>query len=796
MIWRPIIRFLGGIPFALLLISTTALFTIAGTFIESSTGSHRYAALLTYGSPLFSLLLWGFFLNILISALRRYPFKRQHLPFLITHFGMLMVLAGVLIKSYFGVQGSMTLVEGSASDELLLSGSYALSIESKTDNEPQFFNFDKNLLRFSLLKPEGTPKNPLYESLSVTLLDSTPHSVEHIESWIKGGFLSLFGVQPLPVQKILSVDEPLPQPIRIKLRQTKEKRWDLLAISSDKTAKIAEKAYRRATQIIIRDTISGKKLFNGTLEQFLGIIPLNTPIGAIKGNLDFSWSSVEGFNHPSLCLELNHDGLHQKITIALDHEEALLNKNQKAFIGKGKITVDLLAAPTLLFLQNSTEDVALFAFTKYGQVTSLLYPKESAEKIPTGRILAYDDGYLGYTLEAQLPADEIAINRKQKENFSLIALRNELEEGARAPKKLSPPLKLLYDACEKSQVNFVEMTLLYLHQWDNYGGWLYKNPRPLEELSKVLGAIDWGSLDDHTGGNHEQANQIFCGCYWNACLFEQLDPLLVGKENDLGKILKKLNWPLLYLNGEDPSWESWPQLLQEITLNIFSVAPLLPGSATKQQFDPGTLLSAYLRVYGLHLSQILSPTPSSGSGDPLLLETPLSKRHQVIAPTNALEANIPCVALRIKKGAKQELLSLSYDKFGSGLKWPVLDGEFLVRFQPLFKKIPYRLRLRQARQVNYANSQQPYSFESDLLVTDKSTGQITESSISMNSIYETWDGYRFYLSNISPQDPGSLKRIQIVVNRDPGKYFLTYPGAFFMTLGIFMLFFRPKRLKK
>lgn len=197
MIGRAVIRFLGGIPFALVLIATTALFTIAGTFIESSTGSHRYAALLTYGSPLFSLLLWGFFLNILISALRRYPFKRQHLPFLITHFGMLMVLAGVLVKSYFGVQGSMTLLEGSSSDELLLSGSYALSIESKPDKETKFFIFDKNLLRYSQLKPIGTSD----ESLSLTLLDSTPHSVEHIESWIKSGHLSLFGPPPTRFKK-------------------------------------------------------------------------------------------------------------------------------------------------------------------------------------------------------------------------------------------------------------------------------------------------------------------------------------------------------------------------------------------------------------------------------------------------------------------------------------------------------------------------------------------------------------------------------------------------------------------
>src|SRR4051812_16691922 len=93
--------FLGGVYFALILISSVALFVIAGTFIESLTQSHSYAALFTYENPLFSALLWGFFINILFSATRRWPFKWKHIPFLITHLGLLMILAGVLAKHYF-----------------------------------------------------------------------------------------------------------------------------------------------------------------------------------------------------------------------------------------------------------------------------------------------------------------------------------------------------------------------------------------------------------------------------------------------------------------------------------------------------------------------------------------------------------------------------------------------------------------------------------------------------------------------------------------------------------------------
>jgi uncharacterized protein YijF (DUF1287 family) len=61
-------------------------------------------------------------------------------------------------------------------------------------------------------------------------------------------------------------------------------------------------------------------------------------------------------------------------------------------------------------------------------------------------------------------------------------------------------------------------------------------------------------------------------------------------------------------------------------------------------------------------------------------------------------------------------------------------------------------------------------------------------------VHETWDGYRFYLSSITPSDESAVKQVQIVVNYDPAKYLLTYPGAIVLSCGILMLFLlRPYR---
>jgi uncharacterized protein YijF (DUF1287 family) len=40
--------------------------------------------------------------------------------------------------------------------------------------------------------------------------------------------------------------------------------------------------------------------------------------------------------------------------------------------------------------------------------------------------------------------------------------------------------------------------------------------------------------------------------------------------------------------------------------------------------------------------------------------------------------------------------------------------------------------------------------------------------------------------------PAEMKQVQIVVNYDPAKYYLTYPGGCLVALGIFLLFWRKK----
>lgn len=139
--------------------------------------------------------------------------------------------------------------------------------------------------------------------------------------------------------------------------------------------------------------------------------------------------------------------------------------------------------------------------------------------------------------------------------------------------------------------------------------------------------------------------------------------------------------------------------------------------------------------------------------------------------------SLPFILLRVG----EEDIPLTFDPSATGLRWPILEGRYLVRFQPMRQEIPYEITLHQAKQINYPNSAKPKSYQALITITDRSSGVKEEAMLKMNRVYEV-GGYRFYLSSLSKDGD-----VYITVNRDPFKYWLTYPGAFLLCLG-FALF--------
>jgi hypothetical protein len=719
------------------------------------TESHLYASQFTYDSWLFSLVLWGFFINILFSALRRYPFKWRHVPFLITHCGLLMIIAGQLVKRQHGLQGVLTIAEGSASSRVILPNSYAVAVISNDDDRSTtLYELPEHKTPFLPLKnlSDNAP-----EGLRISLLHYAHNVSETMLSWVKGNALTLMGGPPLPFEQDVSTTG-------FKNQMTLNgQAWNVKAISTGEFASISSSHFQQHVSLNIIDTSSGNIIDSLKLSNFLNQ-EIVTPYGTLTGKLELAIErSDEAYS--ALHIFLAHDGKQQSIEIPLSGHKALQNLVRYPSLGQAPLSFDLVATPALLFMHNPKQQTQLFAWTQFGEVFSI--PINDSHESP---LIAYDDGFLGYTREIDIP---ICPSRLMQQKLIADELKDLLSEHKDRP--LSPPLELLEKSCKLSGVDFAGTACLFLAEWDRHGGWLFSASAPLaEKLQKALKAIDWHSLTE----------SAFKGCFLTTHLFDAIEPRLKCKE-DLCHVLKESGYPLLA--GTDSVDMTYQKATQHMfAMGAESLWPMREGPITQSLHHSARMLTALFRAYDIHIGAMngrkVKPLQT------IHLESAIKHEHYPGARNRHIENEIPALWLRLEYGKQKDIISIAYDKSAAGLPLSVLQGQFALRFQPIEVEIPHRLRLRQARFIAYPDSAQPYSYEADLWIRSATSPDDLRTTLSMNVVHETSDGYRFYLSNIYPQDPAALKRVQIVVNRDPTKYLLTYPGGALVTLGALLLF--------
>ncbi len=107
---RAVFLFAASLKLAVGLLSLFTICLIAATLIESSY-SGKVARDLIYHTWWFTLLLCLLGLNILCAALKKFPWKRHQVGFLITHAGLIVLVLGGLLTNLGGVEGSMSLLD-------------------------------------------------------------------------------------------------------------------------------------------------------------------------------------------------------------------------------------------------------------------------------------------------------------------------------------------------------------------------------------------------------------------------------------------------------------------------------------------------------------------------------------------------------------------------------------------------------------------------------------------------------------------------------------------------------------
>jgi hypothetical protein len=111
---------LGGLKFAVILLSLFALFMVVGTFFESYYGTD-FANRTVYKTWPFMLLQFGMFISITFAAFVRLPPKKRLYGFYTIHSGLIIIGCGSFMTYYAGVDGSLVLPPNSPSREVILS---------------------------------------------------------------------------------------------------------------------------------------------------------------------------------------------------------------------------------------------------------------------------------------------------------------------------------------------------------------------------------------------------------------------------------------------------------------------------------------------------------------------------------------------------------------------------------------------------------------------------------------------------------------------------------------------------
>src|SRR5438067_11272822 len=97
-----VFRFFSSLKLAVVLLAVLIIGAIVGTLYESSFDA-KVARAYVYGAPWFNAWLVLLGANLTVSALSRWPWKKYHSAFLITHLGIITLMIGSLLGLILGV---------------------------------------------------------------------------------------------------------------------------------------------------------------------------------------------------------------------------------------------------------------------------------------------------------------------------------------------------------------------------------------------------------------------------------------------------------------------------------------------------------------------------------------------------------------------------------------------------------------------------------------------------------------------------------------------------------------------
>ncbi len=173
--WR-VVHVLGSLKLALVLLATIAIAIAVATFCESSFNT-KVAQAYIYKAPWFVFWLGVLCINLFCVTLTRWPWQRQHAGFIITHYGIILLLAGAVVGMKLGFEGNVTLHTGQPPVGRITTSRSVLQVESPADGARYLIPFDAELARPSARRPDvldlpGTRAKLVVTGFSENLLEN------------------------------------------------------------------------------------------------------------------------------------------------------------------------------------------------------------------------------------------------------------------------------------------------------------------------------------------------------------------------------------------------------------------------------------------------------------------------------------------------------------------------------------------------------------------------------------------------------------------------------------------------
>ncbi len=125
---KAVFRLLASLKLAVTLIVLLAAVLAAATFVESDKG-RDYARWYFYTQTWFVVLLGMLGVNILAATLIRFPWKLRQFGFVVTHAGLLVLLAGSIVTFDRGIDATISLEEGETGDHVTVRDLNRFSVQ-------------------------------------------------------------------------------------------------------------------------------------------------------------------------------------------------------------------------------------------------------------------------------------------------------------------------------------------------------------------------------------------------------------------------------------------------------------------------------------------------------------------------------------------------------------------------------------------------------------------------------------------------------------------------------------------